>query len=78
MNFYVLTPEAAKDLDEIHDYIAVDNPSAALHLIDALEEKCRVISQSPEMGRKREELAPSLRSFSVGNSVHLKYLQDPL
>ena len=36
---------------------------------DTIEEKCRLLGASPEMGRGRPELAPDLRSFPVGNYV---------
>lgn len=69
MTSYFLTPQAAEDLDEIHDFIASDAPSAALRVINSFEEKFVMLAQSPEIGRKREELAQLLRSFPVGNYV---------
>ncbi len=69
MTSYLLTPQAVHDLEEIHDFIAADNPNAALRFIDLLEEKFEMISQTPSMGRIREELAPSLRSFPAGTYV---------
>lgn len=69
MSSYSLAPQAVQDLDEIHDFIAADNINAALRFVDLLEEKFQTISQSPEMGRRREELAPMLRSFPAGNYV---------
>ncbi len=69
MNSCSLTPQAVQDLDDIHDFIAMDNINAALRLINLLEEKFQAITQSPEMGRRREELAPALRSFPAGHYV---------
>ena len=69
MNLYFFTPEASRDLEEIHDYIAEENLNAAINLMNLVEEKCQLIAQFPEMGRKREELTVALRSFSVGNYV---------
>jgi toxin ParE1/3/4 len=69
MRRYRLTPEAANDLDEITDYIASDNPTAAARLIDAIQEKCQALAEIPGMGRGREELAPDLRSSVVGKYV---------
>jgi len=66
---YFLTPQAVQDLDEIHDFINQNSPPAALRLIKLLEEKCQTIAQSPEIGRRREELTIALRSFPVGNYV---------
>jgi toxin ParE1/3/4 len=42
---------AIKDLDRAHEYVAEDNPSAANHLIDRIEEAVRVLRQHPTAGR---------------------------
>jgi toxin ParE1/3/4 len=63
------TPEARNDLHEIWDYIARDSVDAASHFTNTIEEKCRLLSASPEVGRGRPELAADLRSFPVGNYV---------
>jgi toxin ParE1/3/4 len=66
---YRLTIEAEKDLDEITDFIAADNPKAALRLIDGIEARCQALADMPGMGRGREELAPNLRSSHVGKYI---------
>jgi toxin ParE1/3/4 len=63
------TPEAELDLVEIAAYIEADNPPAAERLLDHLDEKLRLLSEFPGLGRAREELAESLRSFPVGKYV---------
>jgi toxin ParE1/3/4 len=60
------TEPALRDLEEIHDHIAADNPSVAARWIDRIEEGCRKLAEMPGMGREREELAAGLRSFPVG------------
>lgn len=60
------SPEARRDLQEIHDYIARDNPAAARGFIGFLEEKCDKLASAPEMGERREDLAAGLRCFSAG------------
>lgn len=57
---------AEADLIEIWHFIAQDSPDAADRFLDLLEEKCHLLAASPEMGRRREDLAPALRSFPVG------------
>lgn len=69
MKRYRLTPEAEKDLDEITDFIAADDPIAANRLIDSIEAKCQALAEMPGVGRGREELAPNLRSSHVGKYV---------
>jgi toxin ParE1/3/4 len=46
-----LTPQAEKDLDEITDFIAPDDPAAANRFIDRIEAKCRALAEMPGMGR---------------------------
>ena len=62
------TTQARRDLDGIFSYIA-NNPEAAVRWVDYLEEKCWMQADSPGVGRKRDELAPNLRGFPVGNHV---------
>jgi len=62
---YVVTDEADEDIYEIALYIARDNPSAALNMVDEFERKFAQLAESPAAGREREELSPGLRSFPV-------------
>ena len=64
---------ASKDLQEIHDFIAEDNPAAAGRFIKLLEVRCLALIDMPNLGRRRDELAPELRSVIVGNYV-ISYL----
>jgi toxin ParE1/3/4 len=49
---YALTGQAKKDLSEINDFIAEDDPQAANRFLDAFERKCQMLAQFPEMGRR--------------------------
>ena len=69
MSLPQFSASARSDLFEIHDYIARGNVSAAAKFIDKLESKCRFLAQDPLAGTARDDLAPSLRCFSVGNFV---------
>ncbi len=69
MKRYRLTPEAEKDLDEISDFIATDDPVAAIRLLDSIEANCRALAEMPGTGRGREELAANLRSSHVGKYI---------
>lgn len=57
----VFSPAAESDLEEIGDYIAMDNPAQALAFVQELCEQCRVLTQLPLAFPAREELAPGLR-----------------
>jgi toxin ParE1/3/4 len=63
------TSRAHLDLVEIGLRIAAENPVDAGKWLDAIDEKCRLLANMPEMGRKREELAHGLRSFAAGEYV---------
>jgi toxin ParE1/3/4 len=63
------TTPARRDLEEIHDYIAADSAAAASRWIDRLERECQGLAEMPGMGRRRQDLAPGLRSFPVGTYV---------
>lgn len=63
------TPNAEKDLDDIWDYIAEDNPERAVRFLRMLEEKLKALASNPQIGRARPELLVDLRSFAVKNYV---------
>jgi toxin ParE1/3/4 len=55
---------ATDDLKGILEYIARDKPIAAIDFVDGIIETCRLIAKNPEMGMRREDLAPALRCFT--------------
>jgi toxin ParE1/3/4 len=57
--------QAELDLEAILDFLDRRSPRAAERLALAIDQRCQVYAQFPEMGRSREELAPGLRSFTV-------------
>jgi toxin ParE1/3/4 len=63
-------PEAEADVYAIAKHIAEEGSlDAACRFLDSIDETAHLIATQPEMGRKREELAPRLRSFPVGPFV---------
>ena len=60
-------PAANEDLYEIWSYVAHESFERAEALIDRFDEAFELLATQPEMGRARPELAPSLRSFPLGN-----------
>jgi len=62
-------PLAAVDILDVWDYIAEDSAAAADRWVDKLDETFNLIATQPLMGRARDELAASLRSFPFGRYV---------
>jgi toxin ParE1/3/4 len=48
-HFY--SPRAEQDLNEIAEYILIDNLDAAVRFVDAVEETCANLADMPEVGR---------------------------
>jgi toxin ParE1/3/4 len=69
VNEVVLSELAEADLTDIWVFVARDDLQAANRLLDQIYEKCRLLSRSPKVGRKRPELNRSIRTFPVGNYV---------
>jgi toxin ParE1/3/4 len=66
---------ATEDLKGILDYIALDKPVAASHFVDGIIETCRLLAANPEMGMRREDLAPALRCFTYrGYGIYYRNL----
>lgn len=63
------SPLARADLREIHDYIAERDADAALDFVTRLQLACESLAAMPGQGRKRDDLAPGLRSFPVARYI---------
>ena len=64
-----ITPLAARDLEEIGDYIAQDNPSRAVAFINELQAHCEIIRSHPEGYRLRPEFSKTMRSCAHGHYI---------
>ena len=71
MSRLIITPRAANDLEDIGDYIAIDNPPAAVKTIERLERTSLLLSQNPWIGVLREDIAKDVRAFPVGKYLIL-------
>ncbi len=61
---------AHRDLEELWDHIAEENPSAADRFLDRIQQSCTQLAAQPEMGQRRPEFASGqYRSFSIGAYV---------
>jgi len=58
---------AARDLGQIWDYIAEDDPDAADRVLSRIEDRARIDADFPQSGSLRSELGGGVRSFAVGN-----------
>ena len=65
----VIAPSAQQDLSDIYDYIARDKPIAAGNWIVKIEEKCKLIAETPKFGERRPEYGADIRSSVVGRYV---------
>ena len=62
----IFAPLAVADLEEIGDYIALDDPPRALSFIRELRAQCRKMLDNPLAFPAREDLAPGLRVLPYG------------
>jgi len=62
----IISEEATQDLQDIGDYIALDNLDVAISFVERIERRCLEIAQHPGIGRKRNELKPGLKSCAEG------------
>jgi toxin ParE1/3/4 len=70
MNRAEFSPLAEQDLEEIVEFIARENPTAALSLLATIREKCTTLASHPKLGRHRPGFKDSeIRSIPVGNYI---------
>lgn len=55
------TPEAERDLEEIGDYIAADNPARAVSFVPEIRDRCAKIGNAPLAYAARPELGEGIR-----------------
>lgn len=66
MSQFVLTPAARADVEEIHDFIFLESPSAAARVRVALRDAMRRLAAHPHLGHLRQDLADEpLRFWQV-------------
>ena len=70
---FVLTPLARRDLEEIWDYLALDNQPAAERVLDRIEATIKELAKTPGMGHLREDLADRRHRFFLVYSYLIVY-----
>ena len=66
----IIATSALRDLDEIFDYIAVDNPARALTFTDELVDRCNELADFP----KAYPLVPRYENQGFRRRVYGNYL----
>lgn len=66
-----VTRLAQSDIDQIHDQIAADKPSAAFRWIQSMQKQFKFLAKNPGVGEARDDLRAAMRSFSHGSYVIL-------
>ena len=73
MSSYTFSDAAVRDLDEICEYIAIENSRAASQLFDKIRQKCKLVASFPNMGKTYPKLDPSLRGFVIDDYIVFYY-----
>jgi toxin ParE1/3/4 len=72
------TKEAAFWLEDIHRYIAKDNPEAAGRVIEKIYEKVQILTEFPEIGyHYRREPEGDIRVILYGHYRIAYFFRDP-
>lgn len=71
------TLEAERWLQEIHDYIARDNPNAALRTVQAIYRKATHLADHPEMGYVYRRSGGSAIRVLLYGHYRIAYVVDP-
>ena len=64
---FVLAPRADRDLEDIADYIAEDNPDRAVTFIDEILAHCALIDEQPAVYPRRGEFGAGIRMAMHGH-----------
>jgi toxin ParE1/3/4 len=70
------TAQAAEDLIDIWLYIASDNLATADKILSRFENVFEILTEQPEFGAARPDIAPELRHFPVGKYLVLYRIID--
>lgn len=76
MSSYTFSDAAVQDLNEICEYVAQSNSSAAGSLFDAIRQKCKLVADFPGMGKRYEQLSSNLRGFVVDDYIVFYYPRE--
>ena len=75
---YALSHRVEADIEGILNYIAQDDPVAAVAFHKSLEHLFQRLADYPKIGRERNEIAIGLRSIPTGRYVIYFELENPV
>ena len=76
MSGFVLHPDALADLDEIWEFIAADNLTAANGMLEEIYEAIRALASYPKAGHLRPDLTTRPLRFHSVRSFLVVYVPD--
>lgn len=76
MSRFALTAAARADVEEIHDFIYLDNPAAAARVRVVLRDAMRRLAVNPKLGHLRQDLADETLRFWQVYSYLVVYRPD--
>lgn len=73
----IITDEAYNDIDKIASYIALDNPKAAVDVVQMLLKACENLTLFPKMGEHPEYVKnKDVRTFKIKGKFIIAYRID--
>lgn len=78
MSNYALSLRAETDIESILDYIAQDDPIAAVAFYESLDHLFHRLADFPKIGRERNEIAIGLRSIPTGRYIVYFEQENPV
>jgi toxin ParE1/3/4 len=76
MSGFVLHPDALKDLTEIWEFIAADNPAAADQVLEEIHAAIRALIPFPQVGHRRPDLTSRPLRFHPVRDFLIAYAPD--
>ncbi|HEY9865094.1 MAG TPA: type II toxin-antitoxin system RelE/ParE family toxin [Candidatus Obscuribacterales bacterium] len=73
MGNYFFSELAVKDINEICEFIGKTNVKAASKLFDAIRQKCKLVSDFPNMGKDYSLIGSDLRGFIIDDYIVFYY-----
>ena len=62
----IWTPEALRDVQRLHRFLASKNPDAASRAVRAIRDGLRTVEAHPASGRPAEGMDPAFREWLIG------------